>query len=71
MEQEYDFSNARKNPYAQRIKRQITINLDREAVDYFKAMAEKTGIPYQSLINLYLIDCAEKKRELEITWKTA
>ena len=71
MEKEYDFSNARKNPYVQRIKRQVTINLDREAVDYFKTMSEKTGIPYQTLINLYLVDCAEKKRQLEIDWKSA
>ncbi len=65
---EYDFSNARKNPYSKKLKKQITINLDADIVDYFKNMAGKCGIPYQTLINLYLSDCAKHKRQLELTW---
>ena len=60
----YDFSNAVKNPYAAQLKKQVTINLDAETVEYFKAQAEKTGIPYQKLINFYLADCVKNKREL-------
>ncbi|MBR5345930.1 MAG: BrnA antitoxin family protein [Clostridia bacterium] len=71
MMNEYDFSNARKNPYADKVKQQITINLNLSTVQYFKYLAEKTGLPYQTLINLYLTDCAEKKREPEINWISA
>lgn len=66
---EYDFSNARKNPYAKNLKRQITINIDGNTIDYFKAQSETAGIPYQTLINLYLRDCAVNKRELRISWQ--
>ena len=69
MLEEYDFSNARKNPYAGRVKRQITINLDVETVDYFKELAGQSGIPYQTLINLYLADCARNKRRPDLTWR--
>ena len=61
--------NPRKNPYSKRLKKQITININVEAIDYFKEMAEQSGIPYQTLINLYLSDCAETKRELKISWQ--
>ena len=64
MREEYDFSKARKNPYAAQLKKQVTINLDVETVEYFKAQAEETGIPYQKLINFYLADCVKKKRRL-------
>ncbi|MBQ3341375.1 MAG: BrnA antitoxin family protein [Kiritimatiellae bacterium] len=67
MRDNYDFSNGVKNPYASQLKRQVTINLDAETVDYFKAQAEKTGIPYQKLINFYLADCVKNKRELSWT----
>ena len=66
--EEYDFSNARKNPYADKVKQQITINLNQSTVQYFKDLAEKTGLPYQTLINLYLTDCADKKRQPEVNW---
>ena len=66
--EEYDFSNARKNPYADKVKQQITINLNQSTVQYFKDLAEKTGLPYQTLINLYLTDCADKKRQPEVSW---
>lgn len=69
MRKEYDFSAARKNPYASQLKKQITIRLDEEAVDYFKAISEQVGIPYQSLINLYLRDCAASHRKLNLSWK--
>lgn len=68
MREEYDFINARKNPYAKRIKKQITINIDEEAIAYFKGMAANSGIPYQTLINLYLADCAKEKRQPVISW---
>ena len=66
--EEYDFSNAWKNPYADKVKQQITINLNQSTVQYFKDLAEKTGLPYQTLINLYLTDCADKKRQPEVSW---
>ena len=69
MRAEYDFSKARKNPYAKRLKRRVTIRLDEPTVEYFKVLAEETGIPYQTLINLYLRDCAESKRELNLEWR--
>ena len=68
MRDEYDFSKAVKNPYAKRIKRQVTLNLSADTVDYFKAMAMDSGIPYQTLINLYLTECAEKKRRISLSW---
>ena len=64
MRDNYDFSNGVKNPYAAQLKKQVTINLDAETVDYFKAQAEMTGNPYQKLINFYLADCVKNKREL-------
>jgi len=67
MRDNYDFSKGIKNPYAMRLKRQVTINLDAETVDYFKNQAEQTGIPYQKLINFYLADCVRHKRQL--TWQ--
>ncbi len=68
MKAEYDFSNARKNPYAKKLKKQISINIDSETIDYFKVQADNTGIPYQTLINLYLTDCAANNKQLQITW---
>ena len=68
MQDEYDFSNARKNPYAKKLKKQITINIDSDTIDYFKEQASITGIPYQTLINLYLTDCAVQRRKPNIAW---
>ena len=67
---EYDVGalRPRTNPYAKKLKQQITINLNVETVTYFKALAEQTGIPYQTLIKLYLADCAEQKRQLSLIW---
>jgi predicted DNA binding CopG/RHH family protein len=69
MRKEYDFSEARKNPYAARLKKQITIRLDEQSISYFKAISQELGIPYQSLINLYLRDCAASNRKLNLNWK--
>jgi predicted DNA binding CopG/RHH family protein len=69
MRQEYDFSNAKKNPYASKLKKQVTIRLDEEAINYFKSVSDEVGIPYQSLINLYLRDCATSQRKLDLSWK--
>ena len=71
MKEEYDFSNARPNPYAKKLKSQITINLDVETINYFKEQAVTSGIPYQTLINLYLTDCAENKRRPDMAWISA
>jgi len=69
MREEYDFSKAIKNPYASQLKKQITIRLDEESIDYFKSASEDVGIPYQSLIYLYLRDCASSQRKLNLKWK--
>lgn len=69
MRSEYDFSAARKNPYAAKLKKQITIRLDEASIDYFKSISQQVGIPYQSLINLYLRDCAASKRKPNLDWK--
>jgi predicted DNA binding CopG/RHH family protein len=66
---ECDFSAARKNPYAAPLKKQITIRLDEESVNYFKKISEEVGMPYQSLINLSLRDCAVTQRKLDVSWK--
>ena len=69
MRKEYDFSKARKNPYASQLNRPITIRLDEDSVTYFKTISEEVGIPYQSLINLYLRDCAASRTKLNLSWK--
>lgn len=69
MRKEYDFSAARKNPYAAQLKKQITIRLDEESIKYFKTISEDVGIPYQSLINLYLRECAASHRKLSLNWE--
>ncbi|MCX8748210.1 MULTISPECIES: CopG family antitoxin [Snodgrassella] len=68
MKKEYDFSNAKPNPYASQLKKTITIRIDEESISYFKELAEETGLPYQSLINLFLKDCAANKRKPDIKW---
>lgn len=69
MRDTYDFSKAKKNPYISKLKKQITIRLDSDTVDYFKHLSEETGIKYQQLINLYLSDCARNKKKLKLEWK--
>ena len=68
MRAEYDFTNAKKNQYSNRLKKQITINIDSTTIDYFKAQSQDSGIPYQTLINLYLSDCVKNKRRLNMSW---
>lgn len=70
MKKEYDFSKlkGRRNPYARKLKKQITIRMGVDIIDYFKQMAEETGIPYQNLINLYLRDCVQSGRKVSIEW---
>ena len=69
MRKEYDFSKGVKNPYAKKLKKQVTIRLDDDTIGYFKDLSSSINIPYQSLINLYLRDCAHKHRKLNLQWK--
>ncbi len=71
MLEEYDIDklNPRPNPYAKELKKQVTIKISPSVIDYFKEQASKVGMPYQTLINLYLSDCAKEKKELQMTWK--
>ena len=68
MRTEYDFSKAKPNPYAKKLKKQITIRLEPDVIDYFKKLSEESGIPYQTLINLFLRDCAAKRKKPSINW---
>lgn len=70
MKKEYDLSEmkSRKNPYAKELKKQVTIRMGVDIIEYFKTMAEETGIPYQNLINLYLRDCVQSDRKLNMQW---
>ena len=68
MRDEYDFSNARPNPYAELFKRPVTIRLDRNTIEYFQTLSKENGIPYQTLINLYLRDCATTGRKPRLDW---
>lgn len=72
MKTEYDLSTmmSRKNPYATKLKKSVTMRLGEDVIDYFKQMADEAGMPYQSLINLYLRDCAAHQRKIDITWQT-
>ncbi|NJN49213.1 MAG: BrnA antitoxin family protein [Alkalinema sp. RL_2_19] len=68
MRDEYDFSQSVQNPYAKRLKKQVTIRLEEDVVEYFKSLSGEMDIPYQTLINLYLKDCAKTKRKLSLEW---
>lgn len=69
MRKEYDFGNAVKNPYAKKVKTPVTIRLDQKTVEYFKDLSEQINLPYQTLINSYLADCAQRKLKPNISWK--
>ena len=71
MKKEYDFSKmkGRKNPFVSKLKRQVTIRMSDDVIGYFKELAEETGIPYQSLINLYLRDCVANNRKPDLNWR--
>jgi predicted DNA binding CopG/RHH family protein len=68
MRKQYDFSKAKRNPYARKLKKQVTIRLDEPTIDYFKKLAREVGVPYQTLMNLYLGDCASSGRRLDMRW---
>ena len=65
MKNEYNFKSVEKNPYINKLKKQITIKLSEDVLDYFKRLAEETGVPYQNLINFYLLDCVNNKRTIK------
>ncbi len=71
MRDEYDIKSLhpRRNPYVKPAKKPITINLDESVVSYFKNESETVGVPYQTLINLYLRDCMAQGRHLDMAWK--
>ena len=69
MRKEYDFSKSTKNPYAASLKKPVTIRIEEETIAYFKNLASETGIPYQTLMNLFLSECAKKKRKPDIRWQ--
>ena len=70
MRDNYDFTNAIKNPYSDRLKKQITIRLDDTVIAYFKEMADQTGMPYQNIINYYLLDCVKNNKKMKISLLT-
>jgi len=69
MRKEYDFSKAKSNPYIKKLRKQISIRIDMDTINYFKKQAEETGIAYQNLMNLYLSDCAVHSKQINIAWK--
>jgi len=69
MRKEYDFSKAKSNPYLKKLRKQISIRIDVDTINFFKKRAEETGITYQNLINLYLSDCATHSKQINITWE--
>ncbi len=71
MKKEYDFTKmkGRKNPYASSLKKQVTLRLGKDVIEYFKDLAKESGIPYQNLINLYLADCAQHQKKIVFNWK--
>jgi len=69
MRKEYDFTNPKLNPYVKKLRKQISIRIDIDTIEFFKRQAEETGIAYQNLINLYLSDCAVHSKNINITWK--
>ena len=71
MRKQYDFSKSEKNPYARHLKKQVTLRLGVDVIDYFKKLAAETGVPYQNLINLYLQDCAHAQKKLKLQWTSS
>ncbi len=69
MRKSYDFSHGRRNPYARRLKKQLTIRLDASTIAWFQELSAEMGLPYQTLINLYLRDCAVSRKKLSMTWR--
>jgi uncharacterized protein (DUF4415 family) len=71
MRKSYDFSAAKPNPYARKLKQQVTLRLDASTLEWFKNLSQETAIPYQTLINMYLRDCATKRKHLQLEWQPA
>lgn len=69
MKDEYDFSQATPNPYAKQLKKMLTLRIDEESINYFKRLSDETGLPYQTLINLFLKDCVKNQRRPNIHWQ--
>ena len=69
MRKEYDFTNAKPNPYVKKLRKQISIRIDLDTIEYFKKQAEETGLTYQNLINMYLADCVIRSKRINIVWK--
>jgi uncharacterized protein (DUF4415 family) len=70
MRKEYDFTSAKPNPYIKQLKKAVTIRLEPDVIAYFKALSLETHIPYQNLINLYLVDCAREHRKISLKWNS-
>lgn len=71
MRKQYDFSQGEKNPYARKLKKQVTMRLDEAVLDYFKQLGARTEMPWQTLVNLYLRECAAQRKELHLQWRPA
>ena len=71
MRKQYDFTRARKNPYAKSLRKQVTIRIEETTLAYFKRLAAELAIPYQTLINMYLMDCATHRKQLRLEWRPA
>ena len=69
MRKHYDFAGARRNPHAKRLKKQVTIRIEAATLAYFKKLAAENGIPYQTLINMYLKDCEAHRKQLRLEWR--
>ena len=71
MRKTYDFSKAKRNPYAKRLKKPVTLRIDADTLEYFKTLSSEADIPYQKLINLYLRECAENHKKPSVKWSVA
>lgn len=68
MKKQYSFEKGQKNPYSEQLKKKVTLNLSEEVLDYFKQLSEETSVPYQTLINFYLLDCVKNKKKMDISF---
>jgi len=66
MKKEYDLGKLKrqKNPFSKQLKKQVTLRMGVDIIEYFKEMSDETGIPYQNLINLYLRECVNSKKKI-------
>ena len=68
MKKQYNFEKGQKNPYSEQLKKKVTLNLSEEVLNYFKLLSEETSVPYQTLINFYLLDCVKNKKKMNISF---